>query len=136
MTWIFNNKPFEPSAEELESLAGFVYCIHEKETGMKYIGKKLFWRSKILPVTKSRKRRKKTRVESDWMSYYGSSVLLKEQVEKNGANAYERYILDLCRTKGQCSYYEAKHQFENDVLLKDDYYNEFIGCKIHSKHLA
>ena len=33
------------------------------------------------------------------------------------------------------SYYEAKLQFENDVLLSDQYYNEFIGCKIHSNHL-
>jgi len=23
----------------------------------------------------------------------------------------------------------------NHVLLKDDYYNEFVGAKIHSKHL-
>tara|TARA_R110000868_G_scaffold21879_1_gene90524 strand:+ start:354 stop:764 length:411 start_codon:yes stop_codon:yes gene_type:complete len=136
MTWLLDNKPYGPSADDLESLIGFVYCILEKETGMKYIGKKLFWRSKILPVTKSRKRRKKTRVESDWISYYGSSILLKEQVEKNGAASYERTILKLCTTKGQCSYYEAKYQFENDVLLRDDYYNEFIGCKIHSKHLT
>ena len=136
MTWLLDNKPFEPNADDLESLVGFVYCIHEKETDMKYIGKKLFRRSKILPVTKTRLRRKKTRVESDWMSYYGSSILLKEQVEKNGANAYERNILRLCTTKGQCSYYEAKYQFEHDVLLRDDYYNEFIGCKIHSKHLT
>ena len=33
------------------------------------------------------------------------------------------------------SYYEAKLQFEKNVLLSDEYYNEFIGCKIHAKHL-
>jgi len=42
----------------------------------------------------------------------------------------------LCKTKGECSYYEAKKQFEYDVLLNDEFYNEFIGCKIHSKHLG
>ncbi len=25
--------------------------------------------------------------------------------------------------------------YDNDVLLSDIYYNEFIGCKIHSKHI-
>lgn len=135
MTWYYNDQPYEPSEEDLKSLTGFVYCIEEKSTGMKYIGKKLFWRSKILPVTKTRRRRKRTLVESDWRTYYGSNELLKENVIKNGESIYNRVILKLCRTKGECSYYEAKLQFENDVLLDDNYYNNFIGCKIHSKHL-
>jgi len=33
------------------------------------------------------------------------------------------------------SYYEAKEQFDRDVLFSDEYYNEFIGCKIHAKHV-
>ena len=105
----------------------------ELSTGKKYIGKKFFWKPKILPVTKTRKRRKRTRVQSDWMKYYGSSEQVKTLVE--GGQAFERTILRLCRTKGECSYYEAKLQFEYDVLLSDEYYNEFIGCKIHSKHI-
>ena len=74
--------------------------------------------------------------ESDWKTYYGSSEDLKTLVEKTGDDNYYREILKLCKTKGECSYYEAKEQFERDVLLRDDYYNEFIGCKIHSKHLS
>lgn len=112
---------------------GFVYLIEELDTGMKYIGKKFFWKPKILPVTKTRKRRKKTIVESDWKSYYGSNKELKEKIG-DGSN-YRRTILRLCRTKGECSYYEAKYQFENDVLLREDYYNELIQCRINSKHL-
>ena len=135
MTWYYNDQPYEPSEEDLRSLVGFVYCIEEKNTGMKYIGKKLFWRSKILPITKTRRRRTRTLVESDWKSYYGSNEALKENVSENGSELYNRVILRLCRTKGECSYYEAKLQFENDVLLDDNYYNNFIGCKIHSKHL-
>jgi hypothetical protein len=61
---------------------------------------------------------------------------LFRSVEQNGEDAYTRIILKLCKTKGECSYYEAKYQFEYDVLLKDEFYNEFIGCKIHSKHLT
>lgn len=135
MVWLYDNDPFEPDEEDLKPFVGFVYEIEELSTGKKYIGKKFFWRSKILPVTKTRKRRKRVQVESDWMKYYGSSEALKEQVLENGEALYKRTILKLCKTKGECSYYEAKLQFEYDVLLRDDYYNEFIGCKIHSKHL-
>ena len=76
MTWFYEGRPYEPDEEELSSWVGFVYCIEEKNTGKKYIGKKGFWRSKILPVTKTRKRRKRTLVESDWRKYYGSNTTL------------------------------------------------------------
>lgn len=128
--------PFDRDKYNPEDYYGFVYVIIEKSTGKKYIGKKFFWSSKILPVTKTRKRRKKTLVESDWMSYYGSSNEVKSLVEQNGTDNYKRIIIRLCKTKGECSYYEAKYQFQFDVLLRDDFYNEFIGCKIHSKHLG
>jgi len=130
--WVYQGNPFEPNS--LEDWYGFVYEIEEISTGKKYIGKKFFWKTKTLPITKSRKRRKKTLVESDWRTYYGSSEVLKERVAR-GESLYNRVILRLCRSKGECSYYEAKLQFEYDVLLRDDYYNEFIGCKIHSKHV-
>ena len=126
---------FEPTEEELNQYYGFVYEIIELSTGKRYIGKKFFWNKKILPITKTRKRRKRALVESDWRDYYGSSTEVQSLVEQNGKDNYNRIILRLCKTKGECSYYEAKYQFENDVLLRDDYYNEFIGCKIHSKHV-
>lgn len=132
--WYYQGKPFELPEEQLKDYQGFVYQITEIDTGKKYIGKKFFWKPKILPITKTRKRRKRTVVESDWKCYYGSSKEVQILVEQNPAN-FHREILKLCATKGLCSYYEAKLQFENDVLLRDDYYNEFIGCKIHSKHV-
>jgi len=130
--WYYENKIFEVTPEEYQ---GFVYLITELDTDKKYIGKKFFWKPKTLPKTKTRKRRVRTRVESDWRSYYGSSKEVQQIVEDKGSDNFKREILRLCKTKGECSYYEAKLQFEYDVLLRDDFYNEFIGCKIHSKHL-
>ena len=75
----------------------------------------------------------RARVQSDWKDYHGSNDQVKQLREEG--KLFKRRILYLCRTKGECSYYEAKLQFENDVLLRDDYYNEFIGCKIHSKFI-
>lgn len=130
--WTYQDKVFDETPEEYQ---GFVYCITELTTGKKYIGKKFFWKPKTLPVTKTRKRRVKTRVESDWREYYGSSKEVQQLVESTGRDGFKREILKLCKTKGECSYWEAKLQFQYDVLLSDEYYNEFIGCKIHSKHI-
>lgn len=130
--WYYNNKEFNETPEEYQ---GFIYEITELRTGKKYIGKKNFWRPKTLPKNSKRSRRVKTKVESDWRTYYGSNVELQRLVEEHGPDEYERVILRLCKTKGEMSYFEAKLQFEKDVLLSDKYYNEFIGCKIHSKHL-
>lgn len=131
--WYYQNKEFNETPEEYQ---GFVYMITEFDTGMKYIGKKFFWKPKILPKTKTRKRRIKTKVESDWRQYYGSNKEVQLLVEEKGENNYKREILRLCKTKGQCSYYEMKYQLEYDVLLKpQEYYNSFIGGKIHRKHI-
>ena len=132
LKWIYEDQCYDEAPEEYQ---GFVYIITELDTDKKYIGKKFFWKPKTLPVTKKRKRRVKTRVESDWRKYYGSSKEVQQLLEMKGSDNFKREILRLCKTKGECSYYEAKYQFDNDVLLRDDYYNEFIGCKIHSKHI-
>jgi len=132
MTWYYNDKVYDITPEEYQ---GFVYEITETASNKKYIGKKNFWRPKTLPKNTKRKRRIRTRVESNWRTYFGSSGLLTERVEEYGETAFKRVILMLCKTKGEMSYYEAKLQFEKDVLLNDEYYNEFIGCKIHAKHL-
>jgi hypothetical protein len=130
--WIYEDKEYDETPEEYQ---GFVYLITEVDTGKKYIGKKNFWRPKVLPKNSKRNRRVRTRVESDWRDYYGSNKEVQLLVEEKGKDNYNRQILHLCKTKGEMSYYEAKLQFDNDVLLSNEYYNEFIGCKIHSKHI-
>ena len=107
--WLYENKLFDETPEEFQ---GFVYCITELDTGKKYIGKKFFWKPKTLPITKTRKRRVKTRVESDWRKYYGSSKEVQSLVESKGEDNYKREILKLCKTKGECTYYEMKEQFD------------------------
>ena len=37
---------------------------------------------------------------------------------------------NICKTKGECAYMEAKIQFEKEVLLKEDYYNGIIQCRV------
>lgn len=130
--WLYENKEYNDTPENYQ---GFVYVITELDTNKKYIGKKNFWRFKVLPKNSKRSRRVKTKVDSDWREYYGSNKEVQILVERRGEDNFKREILKLCKSKGEMSYYEAKLQFDNDVLLRDDYYNEFIGCKIHSRHV-
>ena len=132
MAWFYNDKLFEEAPEEYQ---GFVYEIVDLYNNKRYIGKKNFWKPKVLPKNSKRTRRVRTRVESDWRTYYGSNKELQLLAETNDEVLFERIILRLCKSKGEMSYYEAKLQFEKDVLLRDDYYNESIGCKIHARHL-
>jgi len=134
MTWYYNGEPF--TSEMVEDNIGFVYCITDTRNGLKYIGKKGLISKRKMPPLKGKKRRRIKIIETDWQSYYGSSETVKALVEEYGRETFHREILRLCKSKGQMSYYEAKMQFETDCLLKpDEYYNEFIGCKINRRHL-
>lgn len=132
--WIYEGKEF--TSDMIEDNFGFVYEITDLDNGKKYIGKKWFWNTRKRPPLKGKTRKRIVKIESDWQKYYGSSEEVKALVEGSGQDRFNRKILRLCKTKGECTYFEAKLQFDNDVLLKDEYYNEFIGCKIHSKHVS
>jgi hypothetical protein len=130
LAWVYNNKAF--SENEVDSYIGFVYIIENKVTNRKYIGKKLFWSSKTKQVNKKKKRFK---VPSDWQDYYGSNDALKKDVESLGKESFTRTILHLCKSKGECSYLEAKEQFVNGVIESDDYYNGWIMVRVSSTHI-
>ena len=134
MTWLYNGEEYNPE-EAPKEYQGFVYRITEIDTGMKYIGKKFFWSRRTLPPLKGKKRKRKVVKESDWRDYYGSSKQLNETIEVNGKDRYKREILIMCETKGECTYHEARLQFKFDVLLRDDYYNGQIQCRIHASHI-
>lgn len=128
--WLYEGKEF---SDVPNNIVGYVYKITNELTGKQYIGKKLFTAAKRKQV-KGKSRR--IRVESDWRGYFGSNKELLHDVTTNGPAHFRREILHLCTTKGQCSYYEAKLQFELGVLENPDkFYNDWIMCKIHRKHL-
>jgi hypothetical protein len=131
MTWFYKGLPFE---EPEEQEYGFVYEITNLTNQKAYIGKKLFWFKK----TKMLKGKKKRYLApSDWKSYYGSSKALQADIELLGVDSFRRDIIMLCRNKGECSYYEAKSQFEHSVLYNPNmYYNDWIICRVHRKHIA
>ena len=131
--WYYNNELYDEAPKEY---TGFVYLITDLTTNRKYIGKKLFWNTRKLKPLKGKTRRRTQVVESNWKNYYGSNEELQQLVENSHAQRFEREILHLCTKKGIMGYLEAREQFDRNVLLSDEYYNNFIGCKIHGKHVA
>ena len=131
--WLYEGKEFEPENLDPKELYGFVYLIENNITNKKYIGKKFFWSSKTRQVKGKKKRYK---AESDWRDYYGSNAILAEEVKVSGADTYTRTILHLCRSKSECAYLEAREQFERNVILSDEYYNDWISVKVTRRHLA
>jgi hypothetical protein len=126
MVWLYEQKPIEQLPDDC---VGFVYLITNNSTGRKYIGKKLAKFSKttyrVVKLKNGNKKRKKIRskIESDWQLYYGSNTELNQDIERLGADNFTREILFYCNSKATCSYIEAREQFNHRVLESDDYYN-------------
>lgn len=131
MSWIYQNKIFY--IEDIEpDVIGFVYLIEHIDSQKKYVGKKNFFTKKVYQV---KKKKKKKKVESDWKDYFGSNAELQHDVEVKGKDQFKRTILHLCKSKGEMSYLEIKEQIEREVLFKEEYYNSYIGCRIHRNHV-
>ena len=128
--WIYQNNEF--TEDQINIYIGYVYLITNKLNGRKYIGKKLFWFAKTR-VVKGKK--KKEKVLSDWQKYWSSSEELKNDVKSLGEENFTREILYLCSTKGTMSYLELREQIDRRVMETDEYYNAFVGGKIHKKHV-
>ena len=127
--WFYNNEYYDTIGDYV----GFVYIITNQVNNRKYIGKKNFYFSKTKQVKGKKKRFK---VESDWLDYYGSSAELSADVEKYGKENFKREILRLCKFKGEMSYFELKEQILRGVLETEEYYNSWVSGKIHKKHLT
>jgi hypothetical protein len=82
------------------------------------------------------KRKKiKSKIDSDWQQYYGSNIELNKDIEQLGIENFTREILFYCRSKSECSYIEAREQFNHRVLESDDYYNGHIQVRVHGSHI-
>jgi len=138
MSWTYENTIIETLPEEC---VGFVYLITNTISGRMYIGKKLakFAKTsyKVVKLKNGTKKRKKIRskTDSDWRDYYGSNLELNVDVLKLGKENFTREILYYCTSKAQCSYIEAREQFSRKVLESKDYYNGQISVRVHGSHI-
>ena len=138
MTWTYQGQVVN---ELPEDCVGFVYNITNTVSGRQYIGKKLAKFSKTtyktVKLKNGTKKKKKIRgkIESDWQTYYGSSVELSADIAQLGVDKFTREILHYCNSKAQTSYVEAREQFDRKVLESNDYYNGQISVRVHGSHI-
>ena len=138
MVWLYKNTQIQ---ELPEDCVGFVYLITNNLTGRKYIGKKLAKFSKttykVVKLKNGNKKRKriKSKIDSDWQLYYGSNEQLNKDILAQGADNFTREILFYCRSKAECSYIEAREQFNHRVLESDEWYNGHIQVRVHGSHI-
>lgn len=136
--WVYNNQQI---TELPEDCVGFVYLITNLTNNRKYVGKKLAKFSKTTTKTVTlkngtkKKKKIKSKIDSDWLEYYGSSIELNKDVESLGKDNFTREILFFCKSKAECSYIEAREQFARRVLETTEYYNNNIMCRIHGSHI-
>jgi hypothetical protein len=136
--WTYKSEIIESLPEDC---VGFVYEITNLTSSRKYIGKKLakFSRTTTRTVTlkngTKKKKKIKSKIDSDWMEYYGSSIELNKDIESLGKEHFTREILFFCKSKAECSYVEAREQFTRRVLESDDYYNGQISVRVHGSHI-
>jgi len=126
--WTYNGRLFTDPA----NYCGFVYLITHQPTGKRYVGRKLFTKSKTRQVKGKKKR---SRVSSEWETYWGSSSLLQADLITFGHQYFTRTILHLCVSKSECGYFETMEIFARHALIRPDYYNDWVSCRIRKAHV-
>lgn len=126
--WTYNGRLFTDPGP----YCGFVYLITHQPTGKRYVGRKLFTKSKTRQVKGKKKR---SRVSSEWETYWGSSSLLQADLITFGHQYFTRTILHLCMSKSECGYFETMEIFARHALIRPDYYNDWVSCRIRKAHV-
>jgi len=130
MNWLYDGREF--TEDDIKEAYGFVYEIKNLASGRKYIGRKYFTQAGTKQVNGKRKKIRKT---SNWENYWGSNKKLLEEMNIVGREVYQRTILYLCYSRSDCSYWETYEIFKSHALIGNDYYNDWVSCKIRKAHL-
>lgn len=130
MTWLYKGEPVTEIPSDIEA---FVYLITNNLTGKMYVGLK---KAKFIKTRQVKGKKKRTKVESDWRTYWSSSEELKADVLKLGEENFTREILYFCKMKAHANYLEAREQMDRRVLENVDlYYNGIVNCRVSRNHV-
>lgn len=114
----------------IENFYGFVYVITNTINNKKYIGKKQALTKLKRKPLKGKKNKRIEIIETNWKNYTSSSAELNADILKYGKEHFTFEIIRFCKSKSELAYYEAKEQFDKEVLLTDNYYNGIINLRI------
>lgn len=127
--WIFPTQIHEIPTDAI----GFVYCITNKVSNKKYIGKKLFFFKKKKKPLKGRVNARRYMSPSDWKTYTGSSPGLNEYIAKNGKDEFIFEIISFQPSKLLLAYYETKEIIDKNAIFDLTYWNEVCNIRIRNR---
>jgi len=145
MNWIYENEEIEKISDFPDNTHGFIYRIIHLPTGKTYIGKKILQLTRKVKLTKKQLaeyegvvgRRPAYKIavkESDWQTYWGSNKHLKEVMENEPLENFERRIIICAPSKKLLTYYEVKYQMVHQVLEKpEEFFNDNILGKFYTR---
>ena len=145
MNWLYKGEEMTSLESFPPSTFGFVYRITHIPSGKAYIGKKFVKFTRKAKLTKKdlalyegvvgRKPSYKLVIkESNWLDYWGSNKLLKEVMDLEPIENFERHIVKTAPNKKLLTYYETQMQFVHQVLEKpDEYFNDNVLGKFYTK---
>ncbi len=145
--WTYKEKEIKELSDFPEGTYGFIYKVTHIPTGKKYLGKKVLFFERNVPLSKKqleelkqerRQEGKKGKTpskqkvvkESDWKTYYGSQKEIKELVKQSNSSDITREILHIVSSKKLLTYFETKYLFIEGVIENQ---NEFINDNILGK---
>lgn len=128
--WSYQGQDFESSMIP-EGAEGFVYEMQAIINGklVRYIGKKNFYsttkkrmgKRAVAQLQDKRSKRYTIQKKLSYIDYYSSNAELKA-AHKAGIDI-RRYIIKICFSKTELTYYETKYQFVRGVLESDEFLN-------------
>jgi hypothetical protein len=128
--WSYQGQDFESSMIP-EGAEGFVYEMQAIINGklVRYIGKKNFYsttkkrmgKRAVAQLQDKRSKRYTIQKKLSYLDYYSSNAELKA-AHKAGIEI-RRYIIKICFSKTELTYYETKYQFIREVLESDEFLN-------------
>ena len=143
--WTYKNQEIETISDFPDDTYGFVYRLIHLPSGKSYIGKKILQFTRKVKLGKKelkmyegvvgrRPSYKLAVKESDWKTYWGSNKYLKELLDTEPIENFERTILICTTTKKLLTYYEVKYQMVYEVLESpEEFFNDNILGKFYTK---
>ena len=138
MNWLYKAKKFTDDMIPDKAI-GFVYEMEALIDGksVRYIGKKNFYSNRkkkfgkkaLAAITDKRTKKYEMVTKLNYSNYYSSNDILKA-AHKAGI-LIKRYIVKICYSKTELTYYETKYQFNKEVLEKEEYLNGNILGKFY-----